>query len=57
MRNWCHILDAGNFKPTRLKLVTLLDIPELFATLDSIAERWGDFDVSGTVPEPLSHDL
>ena len=46
-----------DFKPTRLKLVTLLDIPELFATLDSIAERWGDFDVSGTVPEPLSHDL
>ena len=40
-----------------LKLVALLDIPELFATLDSIAERWGDFDVSGTVPEPLSHDL
>ena len=37
--------------------ITLLDIPELFATLDSIAERWGDFDVSGTVPEPLSHDL
>ena len=33
------------------------DLAELFATLDSIAERWGDFDVSGTVPEPLSHDL
>ena len=46
-----------DFKPTRLKLVTLLDIPELFATLDSIAERWGDSDVSGTVPAPLSHDL
>ena len=46
-----------DFKPTRLKLVTQLDIPELFATLDSIAERWGDFDVSGTVPAPLSHDL
>ena len=46
-----------DFKPTRLKLVTLLDIPELFDTLDSIAERWGDFDVSGTVPAPLSHDL
>ena len=46
-----------DFKPTRLKLVTSLDIPELFATLDSIAERWGDFDVSGTVPAPLSHDL
>ena len=46
-----------DFKPTRLKLVTSLDIPELFDTLDSIARRWGDFDVSGTVPAPLSHDL
>ena len=44
-----------DFKPTRLKLVTSLDIPELFDTLDSIARRWGDFDVSGTVPAPLSH--
>ena len=46
-----------DFKPTRLKLVKSLDIPELFDTLDSIARRWGDFDVSGTVPAPLSHDL
>ena len=46
-----------DFKQTRLQLVTLTDIPALMATLDSIAERWGDFDVSGTVPAPLSHDL
>ena len=46
-----------DFKATRLKLVTSLDIDELFATLDSIAERWGDFDASGVVPAPLSHDL
>ena len=46
-----------DFKATRLKLVTLTDIPELFATLDSIADRWGDFDASHTVPAPLSHDL
>ncbi|MEG1405589.1 MAG: tRNA dihydrouridine synthase DusB [Alistipes sp.] len=46
-----------DFKPTRLKLVTLTDIPELFATIDSIAERWGDFDTSQVVPAPLSHDL
>ena len=39
-----------DFKPTRLKLVTLLDIPELFATLDSIAERWGDFDGAAQCP-------
>ena len=46
-----------DFKSTRLKLVTLTDIAELFATIDSIAERWGDFDASQVVPAPLSHDL
>ncbi len=46
-----------DFKPVRLKLVTLTDIPELFATIDSIADLWGDFDTSQTVPAPLSHDL
>lgn len=46
-----------DFKPTRLKLVTLTDIPELFTTIDSIADRWGDFDTSQVVPAPLSHDL
>lgn len=46
-----------DFKPTRLKLVTSLDADQLFTTLDEIAARWGDFDLSGTVPAPLSHDL
>ncbi|MEG0498524.1 MAG: tRNA dihydrouridine synthase DusB, partial [Alistipes sp.] len=46
-----------NFKETRLKFVKLLDIDELYATIDSIAERWGDFDTSQVVPAPLSHDL
>jgi len=46
-----------DFKPTRLKLVTLTDIPELYATLNHIAEQWGDCDMSATVPQPLSHDL
>lgn len=46
-----------DFKPTRLKLVTSLDIDCLFATLDEIAARWGDYDLSGTVPAPLSHNL
>lgn len=46
-----------NFKQTRLKLVTSTDPDELYATIDSIAETWGDFDVSSTVPAPLSHDL
>ena len=46
-----------DFKSTRLKLVTLFDIPELLSTLDSIAERWGDCDLSAAVPAPLSHEL
>ncbi len=46
-----------NFKETRLKLVTLTDPEELHATIGSIAERWGDFDVSTVVPAPLSHEI
>lgn len=46
-----------NFKDTRLKLVTLNDPDELQATISSIAERWGDFDVSCCVPPSLSHDI
>lgn len=46
-----------DFKATRLKLVTTLDTDELFATLDYIGERWGDYDLSEAVPAPLSHEL
>ena len=46
-----------NFKDTRMKLVTLNDPAELFATIDSIKEKWGDFDTAGCVPPPLSHDI
>ena len=46
-----------NFKDTRMKLVTESDPAELFATIDSIAERWGDFDTAGCIPPPLSHDI
>jgi len=46
-----------DFKQTRLQLVTLTDIPALMATLDSLTERWGDFDTSQVVPAPLSHEL
>ena len=46
-----------DFKPTRLRLVTSLDVDELSATLDCVAERWGGYDLSGVVPAPLSHDL
>ena len=46
-----------NFKDTRMKLVTENDPAVLFATIDSITERWGDFDTAGCVPPPLSHDI
>ena len=46
-----------NFKDTRMKLVTLNDPAELFATIDSITERWGDFNTAECVPPPLSHDI
>lgn len=46
-----------NFKPTRLKLVTLTDIPELYATLDYIAQEWGGYDLSAQVPPALSHEV
>ncbi|MBQ7856212.1 MAG: tRNA dihydrouridine synthase DusB [Alistipes sp.] len=46
-----------NFKDTRMKLVTLTDVAELQDTISSIADRWGDFDVSECVPPSLSHDI
>ncbi len=46
-----------DFKSTRLKLVTLNDPEELQQTILSIADKWGDFDVSEIVPAPLSHSL
>lgn len=46
-----------DFKPTRLRLVTSNSIDELYAILDEIAERWGDFDVTSVVPAPLSHNI
>jgi tRNA-dihydrouridine synthase B len=35
-----------HFKETRMKLVTLLDVPELIKALDSISEQYGDMDDS-----------
>ena len=46
-----------DFKATRLKLVTLFDIPELLSTLDYVAQNWGGFDSTTLTPPPLSHDL
>ena len=36
----CYFKGLDNFKETRLKLVTLTDPDELFATLDYITENW-----------------
>lgn len=46
-----------DFRDTRMQLVTLLDIPQLLATLDYVAERWGGHDFSSAVPPALSHEL
>lgn len=45
----CYFKGLPDFKETRLKLVTLYDIPEIYALLDSIADRWGDY-----APEAVS---
>ena len=37
-----HKQGLPDFKETRLKLVTINDPQELFATLDHIAQRWGE---------------
>ena len=46
-----------DFKSTRLKLVPSSDPAELFSALDSVVERWGDFDMSAAVPPSLSHEV
>lgn len=46
-----------DFKPTRLRLVTLTDVNEINATLDYIAQEWGGADLSEAVPPPLSHEV
>ena len=40
----CYFKGLPDFKETRLKLVTLNDPAELFATLDGIADRWGSYE-------------
>lgn len=46
-----------DFKQTRLRLVTSFDTEEINSTLDSIVERWGDFDMREITPAPLSHEI
>lgn len=38
----CYFKGLPDFKETRLRLVTLYDIDELYSTLDEVARRWGD---------------
>lgn len=38
----CYFKGLPDFKETRLKLVTINDPQELVATLNHIAERWGE---------------
>ena len=38
----CYFKGLPDFRETRLKLVTLTDPEELRATLDLVAEKWGD---------------
>ena len=36
----CYFKGLPDFKETRMKMVTTLDVAELYAILDTIAERW-----------------
>lgn len=42
-----------DFKDTRIKLVTLTDVDEIYSTLDFIQENWGGFDFSTTIPDNI----
>jgi hypothetical protein len=40
-----------------MKLVTLTDPDELYETLDFVAQKWGDYDMSNQIPLSLSHEV
>jgi nifR3 family TIM-barrel protein len=46
----CYFKGLPDFKTTRMRLVTENDPAELLRVLDFVAERWGDHDMSATVP-------
>jgi nifR3 family TIM-barrel protein len=46
----CYFKGLPDFKATRLRLVTENDPQELLRVVESIAERWGDYDMSANVP-------
>ena len=45
----CYFKGLPDFKETRLKLVTLTDVQELYSTLDYIAQRWGEAEPPAAV--------
>ncbi len=46
----CYFKGLPDFKATRLALVTENDPAALLSTIEGIAERWGEVDMSATVP-------
>lgn len=42
-----------DFKPTRLKLVTMFDVNEIMDTLEYIGVQWGDFDYTNIKPTSI----
>lgn len=48
-----YFKGLSHFRDTRMKLVTLTDIEELYATLDYVAQRWGDEDMSTILPDNI----
>jgi nifR3 family TIM-barrel protein len=46
----CYFKGLPDFKATRMRLVTENDPEELLRVLGEIADRWGDHDMSATVP-------
>lgn len=53
----CYFKGLADFKQTRLQLVTSVDPEQILKTLDYVAERWGECDMSLIIPQPLSHEL
>ncbi len=48
-----YFKGLSHFKDTRLKLVTINEIEELYDTLDYISQRWGDEDMTAIVPDNI----
>jgi nifR3 family TIM-barrel protein len=46
----CYFKGLPDFKATRLRLVTENDPEELIRVVESIADRWGDHDMSTSIP-------